>query len=246
MRPFSIYPGAMDDDTLLLARADSGWLRGESAKGPDFTNHGATPSLASDGWRFVRDDADYMSATFDGQPVREQLTLECWVRDYTTLVDQAGYIATHYIDASNYLYLYASRQSTPTISHIRVLLRVGDVQIAIISWSGQEVDDLLASAEWWHVAAVVNGTDWLKLFVNGIERGSQPCSALLEGNYTFHLGNTRLGAPTRYLSAVLDEVRISKVARYSADFPITRFGEGRRALKRGPGVEAGLCAGIIG
>ncbi|GAH85297.1 unnamed protein product, partial [marine sediment metagenome] len=44
---------------------------------------------------------------------------------------------------------------------------------------------------------------------------------------------------------ILDEVRLSKVARYAAGFPIARFQEGERAGLRGPGETVEVAGGIV-
>lgn len=248
MKPFSIRPGADDDNTLLYAAADHGWLQGESVIGPDFTNFGADPT--DRGYRFVRADGDYMDAAFAGQPQRSQLTLECWVPGWwQEPVANWSYreIADFYINADNYIRVTTLRRDSVTQSRIMVYLHVGGVEVGRLLWQGVIVDALLASENRWHVAAVLDSPNSLRLFVNGEMKVEDlvGIADLPEGNYTLRLGRYLSGNAIYDLDAVLDEVRLSKVARYAANFPIARFQEGERAGLRGPGETVEVAGGIV-
>jgi hypothetical protein len=251
MRPFSPYPNSFDGNTL-------GWWRfGERGGrldnlipgGPAMDNVGADPQ--DDGYRFVRASADYMEAFFPGQPDLYLLTLEMWVRRWAVPVGEVAVFAMfqipYYPSSIKFLRLSAFRNSNPNYSFIRASACNVGVTIEAL-WLDQMADDLLASAEPWHVAAVLDGSS-LKLFVNGVQRVYNTYSTgLPAGDYDLFLGwdpGVYLHDPDYHLDAVLDEVRLSSCARYSDDFSIARFAEGRRAVVRGPGL-ADVCAGVAG
>ncbi|MCX5675530.1 MAG: hypothetical protein NTX87_11035, partial [Planctomycetota bacterium] len=112
-------------------------------------------------------------------------------------------------------------------------------------WTGAAADAVLAGAAPWHVAvAMANGSP-VRLFVNGVLVAASAASVASNasaGDYTLQIGQ-RAAAQGAPAACILDEVRLSAVARYAATFPIARFGEGRRAAARGPGLA--VMAGAI-
>ena len=219
---------AADGDTLGLWHLHDGACRGEgtgledeSGGGHTLTNHGA--ESIEDGYRFVRADGDYMDAAFPGQEAQQQVTLEAWVRDwgevsfYRTVFDYRS-------DANNRLYLSCQRKDAdPTASAIAARLRVGGVTVGYATWTGTDAHDVLAGEDPWHVAVVLNkDANWFRLYVNGTLRGQDiTILALPAGDRTLTLGVTP--GSTNYVSAVLDEVRLSSSARYASDFSIHRM-----------------------
>jgi len=247
MNPFAIYPGALDDDTLLYARADSGWLRGESVKGPTLVNHGAV--AGQDGFRFVRADSDRMEAAFPDDPGHTLLTMECWMRDFEWVPDAFSYgsLFCWYRDSSDHLWAKANTQPVAANSRFTVRQKIGGSIVSEFSWSGEDVDAMLKAKEPIHVALVLDSTaPRLSLYVNGRKRAEDTVNPVQmpAANYKLNIGCYDVSWQGADYGGVIDEVRLSKVARYNADFPITRFGEGRRALTRGPGAHAGLFAGV--
>jgi hypothetical protein len=213
---------APDGDTLGLWHLHNGACQGEGAGledasggGHHLVNHGA--AVEEDGYRFVRSEEDYMTAVFADQPARSQMTFECWVRDWglAPAADQIGRILWYYRDASNWLAIDARRKPDPSTSYISTTYCVGGVWVGVATWTAAEADAILASPEPWHVAAVLNAPSSWTLFVNGQERkkDTSGIAALLAGEWTF-----RLSLNGFYLSAVVDEVRLSAAARYAAGF----------------------------
>jgi len=217
---------ASDADTLGLWHLHDGGCQGEgtgladaSGGGHTLTNNGAAPE--EDGYRFVRAESDYMQAAFPGQPERSQVTLEMWVRGWAVPAGSAGFIWQFRRDTNMFLALRVFRGSSPSASLIRAWLYYGSGG-KFAEWSGTAVDALLASADPWHVAAVLSAPGYLRLYVNGVLRGQDSGIALGAGNYTLYVGKYT-DAPGFHADAVLDEARLSATARYAADFPVKRL-----------------------
>ena len=239
-QPFSIRPGATDEHTLLLAGADSGWLRGKSLVGPDFVNHGAKPE--DGGYRFVRAEHDYMDATFAGQPNRGACTLEAWVRNFEPDVDWKDMLLYWWKDASNRLRIYLW-----SYGHLRFDVTIANVTISANWPGGATLEVLVASSKCWHVAGSFDGTT-ARLFVNGVEKASAAYGSpqtMPLGDWTFRINSDHLGSWGYMGEGIYDEVRLSKVARYPTDFVITRYGEGERAGLRGPGETVEVAGGCV-
>jgi len=245
-RPFAIYQNALDDNVLGY------WRFGENAGrlipigvGPTFTNYGAI--VEQDGYRFVRADGDYMAAAFPDQPPRSQLTLEVWIRDWQLPAEGTGWIA--YLsasDGSNFILFTEDYGPVDGRARITIAEEIEGYPPCYARWLGTEVRDLLLGADPVHISGVLNADDgWLRLYLNGEQKAEivTGVEGLPAENYSFYLNH--LWSANHRVSAILDEVRLSKCARYDANFPVVRFGEGRRALTRGPEVNQGLFAGVI-
>lgn len=246
-QPFSIYrEGPMDEHTLLYARADSGWLRGKSVVGPDFVNHGATPG--DDGYRFCRAEGDYMDAALDGD-ARMEATLECWIRNFAGPDATNCYAATWFESGGSQLSIVL-RYAPPTSSRISTLFRDRN---GVDRWWHCQPDDgsveaLFASPKPFHVAATFNCVTNRRIvvFVNGKRYAGTSWSGTAGFSpTTLRLGRYYSGYTAYNFDGVLDEVRVSNVARYTADFPITRFGEGERVGSRGPGETVEVAGGCV-
>jgi len=213
-----------DGQALGLWHLHDGACQGEgtgladaSGAGHHLTNHGAEP--VEDGYRFVHTDPDYMDAAFAGRPEMPAITLECWVQAWQVPFNAIGTVADFYKDTSNYLEIYGNRNTDPARSYLRVRGNAVDKNF-IATWTGTEVDALLASPTAWHVASVLDSTvPILRFYVDGQLRVSSATNvvALPAGDYTLRLGTHKAGGLWP-LSAVLDEVRLSSVARYASNF----------------------------
>jgi hypothetical protein len=249
MRHFAIYPDTFDGNTLGYWRFGErgGRLDSLVAGGPAFVNYGA--EAVQDGYRFVKTDNDRMDAGFPGQPGRAALTLECWVRAFEATTNDIQTLAA-WADATGYTHrLFVNARaypSTPASSYILCGLRVGGVDLGEPLWSGMSAYAILAGTQPWHVAAVLDAPNSLRLFVNGVERAADTTGilAMPATNYLLRLGRWPYG--TLYpLSAVLDEVRVSAAVRYAADFAVHRLGQSRRAVRGSWGEPLGLAAGLV-
>jgi hypothetical protein len=215
---------APDADTLGLWHLHDGACAGEgtglddaSGNGRHLADHGAESVEA--GYRFVGAETDYLETALAGRPQHGALTLEAWIRDWTTPVGESGEIAILWRDDDNRLDIAAKRMADPAASHIRARLRVGGAWAGLAYWTGADADAVLAAAAPWHVAAVLDAPDRFTLYVNGVARAEDTAAVqpLPAGDWTLTLG-TYLNHGGWPLSAVLDEVRLSQTARYAAGF----------------------------
>ncbi|HUS46154.1 MAG TPA: LamG-like jellyroll fold domain-containing protein [Phycisphaerae bacterium] len=248
MQSFSVYPGATDADTLLLARADSGWLRGKSIVGPDFTNLGATPTPESDGWRFGDAERDYMNVALDGG-ARMAGTLECWIRNFTTPDTTYHYPVCWFEAGASRLAIFL-RRSDPTSARIGVYFVDRNAANRSIYWQPNDgsIEALFDSPKPFHVAVTFccDPQKQVAVIVNGKRYVGTSWSGLVGFSpTTLRLGRNYDGAAANDFYGVLDEVRVSNIERYSADFPITRFQEGERAGSRGPGETVEVAGGCV-
>lgn len=218
-----------DANTLGLWHLHHGGCLGEgtgmedaSGGGHLLVNHGA--AAQEDGYRLVRDESDYMQASFPGQPARSEMTLEAWVRGWAVPTDTVAILAAFVESGTNsFLLVWAQRASAPSDSWIEAFAWSGS-DLAMATWTGTAVDALLAAAEPWHVAAVLDASSLLRLYVGGLQRaasGETP-PALAAGDYDLYLGTFPEG-PGYEVDAVLDEVRLSGSVRYATTFPVPRM-----------------------
>jgi len=218
-----------DADTLGLWHLHHDGCLGEgtgledaSGGGHTLVNHGATAQ--EDGRRFARNDGDYMQASFPGQPARSEMTLEAWVRGWAVPADSVAILAALVSsDQNSCLLVWGGRASEPSGSWIEAFAWSGE-DLLLATWAGTAVDALLAAARSWHVAAVLDTSSLLRLYVDGRERAatSDPPPALPAADYDLYLG-TFPETSDQYLDAVLDEVRLSGSARYAGTFPASRL-----------------------
>jgi len=214
---------APDADTLGLWHLHDGGCQGEgtgladaSGHGRHLVNHGA--DVVEDGYQFVRGEQDYMQAAIGSFGYQPQATLEAWVRGWGTTGDVTSRVIVKYlINWANLLSISARRASSPPSSSIIAWLRVGGVWIGPAQWTGSEADAVLASASPWHVAAVLDASPSLRLYVNGALRATHTAGVgpLPSGNYLLDVSDS---AGADNCSAIVDEVRLSSVARYLAWF----------------------------
>ncbi len=246
-RPFAIYPDSFDGNSLGYWRfGERGSRLTPVGAGPTFANHGA--EARQDGYR--TDATDYMDAAFNGMDALPKVTLEAWVRDWSNPDDVRGCVFIFYnpVTWADYITIRVCHQTPPTVAYWNLMTKVGgEMKSDIVWWGGEEI---LVSPDPFHVAVVLDAASTPKtfrLFVNGVKRaeGSGGAIAGLPAD-DYRLRLARAPGASDYTSAILDEVRLSAAARYAANFPVTRFGEGRRALARGPGTRAGLFAGVVG
>ena len=236
---------APDSQTLGLWHLHDGACQTEgtgladaSGAGHDLTNHGAESVEA--GYRFAG-AGQYLQGAFAGQLARSALTLECWVRAWATAAGTVGALGEY--AATNPIFLLrALRHATPASSYILGTYWDGTSYNA--QWTGAAADAVLVGPASWHVAVVMANGSPLRLFVNGVLVAASAANVAQNasaGDFALRLGQRVTG---QYPAAcILDEVRLSAAARYAANFPVARYGEGRRAAARGPGLE--VMAGAI-
>jgi len=215
-----------DASTLGLWHLHNGACEGEGTGLEDesgshnLTNYGATS--IENGYHFVRSESDYMRTTFSGEPARNELTFEFWLRNWGLAQNEIAYIAYYIASVPNtWFWVTASRQAVAANSWIKVLHYRNGVIRGLAAWTSADVASLLDAPEPIHIAGVLNATaGWLRLHVNGIERAADGAVAegLAAADYTLTLGNAHTLVPARYLTGILDEVRLSSSVRYTSNF----------------------------
>jgi hypothetical protein len=214
---------APDASTSGLWHLHDGGCQGEgsgladaSGHGRDLVNHGAV--VVEDGYQFTRGAGDYMQAAVGSYGYQAKATVEAWVRGWGTAGESASRMIVKYlVDWSTFLAISARRAAVPYSSAIVAWLRVGSVWIGPAQWTGSEADAVLASPLPWHVAAVLDAPTSLRLYVNGALRAmyTVAIASLPSGNYLLNISDA---AGVDNCSAIVDEVRLSSVARYNAPF----------------------------
>ena len=200
-------------------------LEDESGGGHNLTNHGATS--VEDGYRFVRADGDYMDARLLGEPSRDEMTFEFWLRDWSLAAGDIAYLLHYHSDTGTTYrdYFTASRNAVPANSYIR-FSHAYSPNLWQATWTGADVAALLDGDEPIHIAGVLNKTaGWIRLYVNGRERAA--VNTVTQGtradDYTLTLASENAHLATRFLSGILDEVRLSSTPRYSSTFTLHRL-----------------------
>ena len=198
--------------------------------GPTFTNYGA--ESIEDGYRFIWDDRDYMQADLGAQadPLTT-LTLQCWVRDWGSPDGVTDYFVSLFRQddpGGTRLCLYAKVVEEPSSqSRIAAAWTVAGVTVGYLTWYGTDVYDLLSGSDPWHIAVVMDNLTIFRLFVDGVQRyfDTTGLLALPAANYSLKLGGYP-NATWGDASLVLDEVRLSKAARYDENFTPVRYWAG--------------------
>jgi hypothetical protein len=215
-----------DPNTLGLWHLHNGGCLGEgtgledaSGGGHPLVNHGADP--LEDGYQFIRANNDYLITSLGSCAARNQCTLEAWMRNWQTPVNTIGYFLRQQ-GPNDYFEVVALRNTNPANSYIEVDYLNNGVWIAYANckWTGAAVDALLGGAEPWHVAAVLDAPNTLKLFVNGIQRASYATGIVAMRAQTYSL-LVNVDYPGAGATAVIDEVCLSQDSR--SDFPSKRL-----------------------
>jgi hypothetical protein len=212
---------APDAAALGLWHLHNGGCTGEGA-GLEDASGGGHPMAANgaqpveDGYRM--DAGDAPAAGPFTRPADAQLTCEAWVRDWGNAAASPGYLLWYAGPATSRLELWARRDGASSL--LRVVLRISGTAVAVASWSGQDVDALLAGAAPWHVAVVLDAPSRLAVYVNGTLRAEAASGvvSLPAGNWTL-----QLSLPATPALAVVDEVRLSSSVRYAAAFAPKRL-----------------------
>jgi hypothetical protein len=223
MRP---YAAPIIDSTLLAA-----WRFGERLSWEDVSGHGLTltpssdPELHEDGAYFDGTSCAY--CTLDLRPYSE-ITLEAWFRVASLPTSVVRLVSQSY---NLYLQLYMGRLS-------------GSARSVAGGGGGfylHSAMDLVTAGAWHHVALTFrsNTANGAQLWYDGQLAASGTTYGLLDYN------NTRLDVGSlegnQRMTGWVDEVRIWSTVR-DMSHPV-RYGEGRRGVARGSGLE--VLAGAI-
>jgi len=142
--------------------------------------------------------------SFDGN-IGDQLTVEAWVNPGKA-------------DGEN---MILNKEDCYEIAVINGTFQVA-IQPAGAGWEWvAENAGPVSAGEWTHVAATYNGAE-IKTYVNGKQYSTFAKSGVLNNSPdTFKVGRRTRGGETHSIyTGLTDEVRISKVVRYTADFAV--------------------------
>lgn len=203
--------GGNDSNAVLLLNANSDFTDSASGSAPakTVTASGAvintTTKKFGAGSIFFDGVNDYCStldhADFDYSD--GTWTVDFWIYNNA---DTSGYIYNQQTDANNNIRLY----NTSDTLYFRIMS--GGTDVVSISCPTSSLSNLA----WHHVALVENG-DSYKIYIDGVEKGTTTDTDR-PANYT---GTVYIGSNQgtgNYLSAYIDEFRVSKIARWTADF----------------------------
>mgnify|MGYP004417313302 CR=1 FL=1 len=137
-------------------------------------------------------------------------TVDFWIYNNA---DTGGRIFYQQTDANNYISLYNTNDT--------LFFRISSAGSAVVSVNCP--NGALSNSAWHHVALVENG-DSYKIYIDGIEKGTTTDTDR-PANYTgvVYLGS--VNGASDFLSAYIDEFRVSKIARWTADFtpPVAEY-----------------------
>jgi len=156
---------------------------------------------------------------------KDQCVVVHWTEDFRSISNQ--------ITVEAWIKLTKENQYYPSIVYreSRWNLRITD-QNRVQFWIGPYVDksiiskSILSTGRWYHVAGVYDGKR-ISLFINGKLDLSEEATGNLriELKYPIYIGCDK--GYGRYFNGVIDEVRVSNIARTEADFATVRE-EGRK------------------
>jgi hypothetical protein len=172
---------------------------------------------------FFDGSGDYLSVAdsddwqLDGGSDSNSWTVDFWVRFNGDPASNMGFLQQYTDAANNWAILFGS-------DLLQFIIRIGAVNETLITnaWNP-------ATATWYHVAVVKNGTSGYMMFINGSQIGTTQTDTTTMPNFS---GGARIGLYTggagvdNYFNGWLDEFRISKgVAVWTSNFtpPTTAY-----------------------
>lgn len=152
--------------------------------------------------------------TFQDDPdldVGPQLTIEAWIRPADVRGER--YVVVHANPSAPNGYDLLLRDGT---LRLRLFTGTGLVEAP----SGADPGILLQNDRWYHVAGSYDGAT-LRVFVNGRLSASNDCGAqtIITTGQPLRIGANTSGT-IAYFAGIIDEVRISASARYTANFAV--------------------------
>jgi len=208
-------PTAVTNTQLLLNCTNSG-IFDSTAKNVLETVGNAQVSTTQAKWgttsMYFDGTGDYLTIPF-GQNVlfgSGNFTIEGWVYAASTSARQS---------------LFCSPTDGATFNGIELDINSGNFEITASVSSGTwtilfATAGAISATTWTHFALVRNGTN-LTMYVNGTQTYTSTAlgsNALVSGSTPATISLGRFGSDTRYLNGYIDDLRISKYARYTANF----------------------------
>lgn len=135
-------------------------------------------------------------------PATGPFTMECWVN--LDIVDANTWIISQYNNSESGRMTFYTGGSGGELR-----LFAGSVIV--------ESTTAISTNTWYHVAVCRDSSNEFRLYVNGVEEDSATSSVTISTVASTLIGRGR-GGTSRYVDGHIDEVRISSVARYTANF----------------------------
>jgi hypothetical protein len=134
-------------------------------------------------------------------------TFECWVYfNVTNIIQDFANIWNASVSGSSYAFLYNN-----TNTSLEFYWYVSSVTNVSVSWSP-------SSSTWYHIAFSKSGST-LKIFVDGVQVGSDQTVSTTPAIGTAPLCVGGMANPARSFNGFIDDLRITKgVARYTTTF----------------------------
>lgn len=194
--------------TTLLLKADSSIVDSSLNKFPISTFGNAQISTGikkfGTGSLYFDGNGDYLSVTTNSSYTigTSNFTIECWI----------------YINATNYGVIYDGRPTSTNGAYPCIYLN-NNVITYFVNNADVIVGSTLSNLTWHHIAVCRSGTS-TRLFVNGTQSGStySDSNSYLNTNVRPNIGTSGWNPGTVYFNGYIDELRVSKIARYTANF----------------------------
>jgi hypothetical protein len=173
-----------------------------------------TGSIAFDG------SGDYLTTSLTPNlQLAGDFTVECWTNLISRLNTQPAIFSNYNSYTTGGLALFAGHGSASSTQY----------QVAINGASFPTIQSTTAiSYNTWVHLAVVRSSGVITLYVNGVANGTYSTTAALNGvGSLFAIGTSLDNVANCYINGYIDDLRISKVARYTANFtaPTTAFAD---------------------
>ena len=208
-----------DADTLALWHLSAGSWGDASGNNRDLSPQNGA-SLVDDGAAFVAAQNQYASAALGFQG-RSQVAVELWLRpdslpapgSYCGLFAQSWNLYTYLMNLSGQYHLYGKAIESDG---------AGGYAEKVCHWQFP-AEAPPETGRWYHLVLSWHRDVALRLFLDGTLRDT--CTDLTGNDFnssssTFYLGRHVSGV---YFDGTIDEVRVSQVVRYTADFQPKRF-----------------------
>jgi len=210
----------LDSNTLLLLHMDNAGLSDSSSYSRVITVAGTAARSSTQskfgGYSCVLDgDSDYLTAPDSADWSFSSFTVDCWI-----------YLPTLPAFGTGYAIYSQDKDSTHFLSLDIIHSADHKMYMHVHGYNGSEyekicdIDAVLTATTWHHLAFVKNGNDWL-MFFNGSQVGTTYTNATAVGDLTSAIQIGRFlyaGTPYYYLNGYIDELRISKTARWTTNF----------------------------
>ena len=208
----------IDENTAFLL---SDALADTSGNGVSITNNGVTISAAQSkfgGKSLYFDGSSYLEAAL---AVEGDVTIDCWV-----------YFTEHGSQWCTPFNLAAGSNRGIYMHIMSTSIKLG-ASITGNDNADVEISEVLPFGAWHHIAIVRSGTN-VYLFINGTKKGTMANS--LTTNDKIVLGHLSSAASGTKYKGYMDELRVSKTARWTTDFtpptePYAKEAEGELYIK---------------